>query len=91
MKLALPLAVALLLIVGGYWMMQQNETAGVAPAGGAGLGLGVDVAGFDTEVRPQDASAVREWADRRGRRTAHPDFALVVGHLDLLALPPGSV
>jgi predicted metalloendopeptidase len=54
MKLALPLAVALLLIAGGYWMMQQNETAGVAPAGGAGLGLGVDVAGFDTEVRPQD-------------------------------------
>jgi SAM-dependent methyltransferase len=43
------------------------------------------------ELRPEDASALREWAGRRGRSTAHADFALVVGHLDLLALPPEPV
>ena len=43
------------------------------------------------EIRPKDARTFREWADRRGRAAEDPGFALVVGHLDLLALPVGSI
>jgi SAM-dependent methyltransferase len=52
------------------------------------------VAGWATaaaEERPDQADAVRRWAARRGAwvadSTAEQDFALLVGHVDLLALP----
>ena len=40
-----------------------------------------------SEQRPEDASLIRGWAERR-RATAAARFRLEVGHLDLLALPP---
>jgi putative endopeptidase len=55
------LVAGLLVLVGGYWIMQRNEpvaddvsTPAAAAAPAAPLGLGVDKAGFDTGVRPQD-------------------------------------
>jgi SAM-dependent methyltransferase len=39
------------------------------------------------EQLPDQADAVRGWASRRARSVAAGDFGLVVGHLDLLALP----
>jgi SAM-dependent methyltransferase len=40
------------------------------------------------EERPDGADDVRSWADRRAVAVAAGDFGLVVGHVDLLALPP---
>ena len=40
-----------------------------------------------SEQRPEHASLIRAWSERR-RATAAPRFGLEVGHLDLLALPP---
>ncbi len=40
------------------------------------------------EQRPADASLIRDWAQNR-RATVASQFALEVGHVDLLALPPG--
>ena len=40
-----------------------------------------------SEQRPEDAPLIRGWAERR-RATVAPGFGLVVGHVDLLALPP---
>jgi len=39
------------------------------------------------EQRPADESRIRAWTTRRERTIAEGDFALTVGHLDLLALP----
>jgi SAM-dependent methyltransferase len=44
--------------------------------------------GAAAEQRPADASLIRDWADRR-RATLDSHFGLEVGHVDLLALPPG--
>ena len=41
-----------------------------------------------TEQRPEAARIIRGWAERRRATTATP-FDLEVGHVDLLALPPG--
>jgi SAM-dependent methyltransferase len=40
------------------------------------------------EDRPDDSDRIESWAERRRARIDHGDFALTVGHLDLLALPP---
>ena len=40
------------------------------------------------ELRPTHAERVRAWADRRVRIARSDPFRLVVGHSDLLALPP---
>jgi hypothetical protein len=42
------------------------------------------------EQRPDAAAAVRSWAARRAEIVGQADFALTVGHVDLLALPPPS-
>jgi SAM-dependent methyltransferase len=42
------------------------------------------------EQRPDAAEAVRSWAARRAERVGQADFALTVGHVDLLALPRPS-
>lgn len=42
------------------------------------------------EQRPDTADALRGWAERREAVVARGDFGLVVGHLDLLALPADS-
>ena len=39
------------------------------------------------EQRPYEADALRGWAERREAVVARGDFGVVVGHLDLLALP----
>jgi SAM-dependent methyltransferase len=39
------------------------------------------------EEHPDEADEVRSWADRRAAAVAAGDFGLVVGHVDLLALP----
>ncbi|MEQ1855141.1 MAG: class I SAM-dependent methyltransferase [Longimicrobiales bacterium] len=41
-----------------------------------------------SEMEPRDAERIRLWGQRRRAAAAEADFALVVGHLDLLALPP---
>ena len=43
-----------------------------------------------SEQRPGDAPEIAAWAERRRAALASGTFALTVGHLDLLALPPGS-
>jgi SAM-dependent methyltransferase len=40
-----------------------------------------------TEQRPGEEAGVRRWAERRGAAVGRGDFRLVVGHVDLLALP----
>jgi len=40
-----------------------------------------------TEERPDEGNDVPGWADRRAATVAGGDFALMVGHVDLLALP----
>jgi len=40
------------------------------------------------EQRPELGTEIRRWAERRVAAAASPGFALVVGHVDLLALPP---
>ncbi len=42
-----------------------------------------------SEQRPDAELLILDWAERRRQATAHP-FALEVGHVDLLALPPES-
>jgi len=42
------------------------------------------------EQRPESADEVRLWAERRVADLARPDFGLVVGHVDLLAIPPAA-
>ncbi len=42
-----------------------------------------------TEMRPDQAGAIREWAARRRTAIAHGDLRLLVGHQDLLVLPEG--
>ena len=42
------------------------------------------------EQSPADAEAVQAWAERRRATVARLDFALTVGHQDLLALPTGA-
>jgi SAM-dependent methyltransferase len=42
------------------------------------------------EQRPDVADAVRSWAARRAEMVGQADFALTVGHVDLLALPRPS-
>ncbi len=39
------------------------------------------------EERPEEASAIRSWSQRRVRRISEAPFRLRVGHQDLLALP----
>jgi len=49
------------------------------------------IAGWEraaVEQRPGLAPELREWAARRAAAAASPGFALLVGHVDLLALPP---
>ena len=41
-----------------------------------------------TEVRPGKAGRIRAWAARRRATVANGRFTLIVGHRDLLALPP---
>ncbi len=43
-----------------------------------------------SEQRPEDASLIRGWAARR-RAVAASQIGMEVGHVDLLALPPGPV
>ncbi len=43
-----------------------------------------------SEERPADAQFIRDWAERR-RASTSTGFTLEVGHVDLLALPPGPV
>ena len=43
-----------------------------------------------SDMRPSAAHAMRSWGVRARTAAAHSDFALVVGHADLLALPPGG-
>ncbi len=43
-----------------------------------------------SEERPADAQLIRDWAERR-RASTSTGFTLEVGHVDLLALPPGPV
>jgi len=45
-------------------------------------------AGAATEQRPSQADAILQWAMRRRGDVERGDFGLVVGHQDLLALPP---
>ncbi len=42
------------------------------------------------EQRPDQAEAIHAWAGRRAAMVTRGDFDLVVGHLDLLALPADS-
>ncbi len=42
------------------------------------------------EQRPEQEKRIRDWAIRRRATVAQGDFALTVGHIDLLALPPES-
>jgi SAM-dependent methyltransferase len=42
------------------------------------------------EQRPDQSGAMRAWVGRRTATVARGDFGLVVGHLDLLALPADS-
>ncbi len=44
--------------------------------------------GAALEMRPHQAEPIREWGLRRREDASREDFALSVGHLDLLALPP---
>jgi hypothetical protein len=44
-------------------------------------------AGAAADERRADAANVRAWANHRREAVAHGDFELLVGHLDLLALP----
>jgi hypothetical protein len=63
------------------WMLGPGETALV----------GALIEGWATaaaEQRPAEAPAVRRWAESRMAQVATGDFGLVVGHLDVLALPP---
>jgi SAM-dependent methyltransferase len=45
-------------------------------------------AGAACEQRPSQVDAILQWAMRRREDVEHGDFGLVVGHQDLLALPP---
>ena len=42
------------------------------------------------EQRPEQERRIRDWANRRRATVERGDFALTVGHVDLLALPPES-
>lgn len=52
------------------------------------LVLGWETAAVDE--RPDDADRIRAWAERRRAVVAGGDFGLIVGHVDLLALPAGQ-
>jgi SAM-dependent methyltransferase len=49
------------------------------------------IAGWEAAAatfRPSDAGRIRDWADRRRATVASGMFTLIVGHWDLLAVPP---
>jgi SAM-dependent methyltransferase len=52
------------------------------------LVLGWEAAALDE--RPDEADRIGSWAERRKADVAHSDFELLVGHVDLLALPAGQ-
>ncbi|MEX2047657.1 MAG: class I SAM-dependent methyltransferase [Chloroflexota bacterium] len=62
------------------WVLGPSESA-LADA------LVTGWAGAAAEQRPADATHVRAWAEHRRETVARGEFALLVGHLDLLALP----
>jgi SAM-dependent methyltransferase len=52
---------------------------------------GALIAGWEraaAEQRPERSAEIRRWAERRVAGLGRPGVALVVGHVDLLALPP---
>ena len=72
----------------GYrtWLLPSPWRLGPTDAGLA-RALVAGWAAAAAEQRPDEADALRGWAERRDAVVARGDFDLVVGHLDLLALP----
>ena len=72
----------------GYrtWLARSPWTLGPADADLA-LALVEGWVAAAAEQRPAEAAAVRAWGERKREVVAEAEFNLVVGHLDLLAVP----